>query len=192
MTGGGGLQQALEQYARNLSAKSATSVEVGFMPDALYDDGTSIAYVAAINEWGATIHREAGQTTIYRKVGADGIKLLRKGRFVRKSQANKITTHATPAYTITIPPRPFFRNMIAKCGPGWGAQVGDALKVTHMDARRALEIMGGIIKAQLVQSIESLTSPPNAPSTIRRKHASKPLVDTGKMRDNVEYQVKAP
>ena len=65
ISGGDKLQRALDRIAKNLS--KAASVEIGFAENATYPDGTSVALVAALNEFG----------------------------------------------TGKIPPRPFFRNMVA-------------------------------------------------------------------------------
>ncbi|SLN38149.1 Phage virion morphogenesis family protein [Aquimixticola soesokkakensis] len=59
---------------------------------------------AAIHQLGGTIKRPARAGKIYRMKGEDG----QVGRrFVKKSKANHVTDVAIPAYTITIPARPF-------------------------------------------------------------------------------------
>jgi hypothetical protein len=50
--------------------------------------------------------------------------------------------------------------------------------------------MGTVIKDQIVQSIVSTNSPPNAPSTVRRKGFDKPLIDTGVMQRSVDFVVE--
>lgn len=87
------------------------------------------------------------------------------------------------------PPRPFFRNMIKANAPSWGDDVGKVLKATNFDASRTLGLMGERIVGQLRQSIRDLTSPPLAPSTVRRKGFSKPLVETGVMLNSADYEV---
>lgn len=51
LSGGDKLQAALEEIAKKLT--TAATVEVGFLQDATYDNGTSVAMVAAIQEFGA-------------------------------------------------------------------------------------------------------------------------------------------
>jgi hypothetical protein len=162
-------------------------VRVGFLEGAMYPNGTSVAYVAAINEFGATIQREPGAVTIYRKV--KGGKFLRGGRFVKKAQSNFATDHAHDAYTIHIPPRPFFRNMIAAKSREWPAAIATQLRAKDYDARAALDVVGEAIGGQLQASIKALTSPPNAPSTIQRKGFDDPLIDTGYMWRKVDHEV---
>jgi len=87
------------------------------------------------------------------------------------------------------PPRPFFRNMIAKNSPQWSDQVRKVLAATDYDVRLTLERMGFLLDRQLVESIDALTSPPLAPATIARKGFDKPLVDSGVMRNSVSHRV---
>jgi hypothetical protein len=51
MSGGGKLKARLDKILSN--AQNATKVSVGFAEDATYPDGTPVALVAAINEFGA-------------------------------------------------------------------------------------------------------------------------------------------
>ena len=203
LTGGDKLMAALEAIDKRLTnAGTGPSVSAGFLAGGTYPDGTSIPMVAATQEFGGTIHREAGTTTIYRKLSRDGTHFARNGRFVKKSQSDFASTHATPAYTITIPPRPFFRNAIKTYGPKWGEQMGLLLKRTEFDASKSLHLMGEIIQGQIQTSILDLRDPPLAPSTIRRKSQgkvsalakaiggpAKPLIDTGVMWNSVSYEV---
>lgn len=191
LSGGEKLQAALSAINAKLTPNGpASSVSVGFLEGQYYPDGTSVPMVAAVNEFGATIHRDAGTVTIYRKLKADGSGFARGGRFVKRAKSDFASTHATPAYDITIPPRPYFRNMIAKNGPTWGAAMARNLKRTDYDALAAFGLMGQKIKAQLQTSINELTDPPNAPSTIRAKGFAKPLIGkTRIMWKSVDYRV---
>lgn len=170
-------------------AQTATGIRVGFLENATYPDGKSVASIAAIQEYGATVQRDAGTVTIYRRVDKSGTYLLRKGRFVKKTQANFSSTHPHGAYTITIPPRPFFRNALRQYGPHWGDDLATLLRANKLDAERSLTLMGERIKGQIQQSIKDLTSPPLAKSTIARKGFDKPLIDTGHMQNSVDYEV---
>ena len=127
-------------------ANSAKDVSVGFMDGATYPDGTSVAMVAAIQNFGA------------------------------------------PA--AHIPARPFFSGMVAKRSPTWGTELGKILKLTKFDADSSLQLMGNRIGNQLQASIRETDSPPLAPSTIKQKGFSKPLIDTSHMLNSVEYEVK--
>jgi hypothetical protein len=97
-----------------------------------------------------------------------------------------------------IPPRPFFRNMIAAKKGEWPAAIaGIIANVTRSGgaiddiARRALDIAGAAIAGQLRQSVIDTNEPPLAPSTIRRKGHAKPLVETGHMLNSIDHEVRA-
>lgn len=195
--------ERLQAYLANIieSASTAKTVSVGFLEDATYPDGRSVAANAALQEFGGTIHRDAGSVTVYRRVAAAGTHFLRNGRFVKRSQSNFASDHAHGAYSITIPPRPFFRNAIKKYGPQWGADMATIIKSVGFDAAKVLGLMGERIVGQIRQSILDTNSPPLAPSTIRAKSRGrvvkirgvlgpeKPLIDSGVMFNSVDKEV---
>ncbi len=65
-----------------------------------------------------------------------------------------------------IPPRSFFRTMVAEKSPNWGKGLAIQLKNTEMDVVKAFALMGEGIKYQLQQSIINLTAPPLSPVTL--------------------------
>lgn len=142
VSGGQKLNAALRDLAASVAVPA--TLRVGFLENARYPDGKSVAMIAAINEYG----RPPVQ-----------------------------------------PPRPFFRNMIAAKQDEWAPAIAGLLQANNFDARIALEQAGAAIAGQLRQSIVDLLTPPLAPSTIRRKGFSKPLVDTGHMLNSVDHEV---
>lgn len=88
-----------------------------------------------------------------------------------------------------IPPRPFFRDMIAEKSPEWPDAIARLLVRNNYDAAQTLGQVGEAVAGQLRQSIVDLTEPPLADATIRRKGFSKPLIDTGHMLASVSYEV---
>jgi hypothetical protein len=88
-----------------------------------------------------------------------------------------------------IPPRPFFRNVVAAKSGEWPNALRAALAATDDDAEKALGIVGEGIAGQLRQSIVDTNEPPLAPATIARKGFDKPLVDTGHMLQSVDKEV---
>ena len=205
LTGGDKLQAYLETIARNVAPTSGQpSVRVGFLENSFYpadEGGMPTAQIAAQNEWGGTISHPAGQVTVYRKLNAAGTEFLRGGRFVKRRVSNFASTHARKAYTTTQPPRPFFRNMIAKYSPAWGGDIAVILLLVKYDILKALRKMGQRIEGQLRQSIVDLTSPPLSPRTIAEKSRgrvkkiagvlgpAKPLIWTGHMLNSVDSEV---
>lgn len=167
-----------------------TELQVGFFEDATYPDGTPVAYIAAVQEFGGTVEVPEHKTEIYRSVRQDGT-FNKKGRFVRRNKSNFATTHTVPAHVINIPPRPFMRNTIANNKDGWGEEMGKALKKSGYNAYNALNMVGEKITDQMKGEIKAFgEAGGNAPSTIRKKGFDTPLVDTGHMRDSVSYEVK--
>jgi hypothetical protein len=146
ISGGGKLEAALAEIAKDLS--KAATLSVGFMENATYPDakGTLVPLVAAIQEFGA------------------------------------------PARN--IPPRPFFRNMIAEKSGEWPDAIAGLLASNEYDAEKTLMLAGEGIKGQLQQSILDTNSPPLSQATIDRKGFDKPLIDTSHMINSVDYNVK--
>ena len=59
-----------------------------------------------------------------------------------------------------------------------------------LDLRSALGLLGETFKVVVQKQIVDVRTPPNAPSTIAQKGSSNPLIDTGRMRSAVNYEVK--
>lgn len=91
--------------------------------------------------------------------------------------------------THSIPPRPFFRNAIVKNSQKWMKFFKKSAK--EHPPYKAMGMLGEMIRSDIVQSINQTNTPPNSPLTIKQKGSSKPLVDTGKMRASVSFQVRA-
>lgn len=144
LSGGAGLEAYLAKLGEKVS--SASSVKVGFLEGATYPDGTPVAMIAAIQNFGAPKR--------------------------------------------SIPPRPFFSNMIDKHGSEWGGEVAELLDRTGFDSALTLELMGERIEGQLRQEIVDTNSPPLSPKTIARKGGrEKPLIDTAHMIGSIDSEV---
>lgn len=65
-----------------------------------------------------------------------------------------------------IPPRPFFRNMVAAKSPEWPKAVGDLLKANDYDAEKTLGQTGEGIKGQLQAAIVDTYEPALSPVTV--------------------------
>jgi len=187
LKGGAKLKAYLSTMAKQLAKKD--EVDVGFLPEATYPDDVPVAYIAAIQEYGGTWQIPAHQVEVFRRLKKNG-EFARGGRFVKKAQANIVTTHDVADYTVTIPPRPFFRTMIAKNSPSWGPALGALLVASNFDSAKALSQIGDEMAGQLQDSIRDFTDPPNAPSTIRKKGFNKPLIDTGTMLRSVDKAIR--
>ena len=157
---------------------TAKEVQVGFLENAKYPDGKSVAMIGAIQEFGAP---RAG-----------------------------------------IPPRPYFRNMIAAKSPEWPDAIAGVLKASDYDAAKTLNIVGDQVAGQLKQSIVDTLDPPLSPVTLMLRGmrtqsqfqglpfgqlikiararvaagesnfgpSTKPLVDTGDLLRSIDFIVK--
>jgi hypothetical protein len=94
--------------------------------------------------------------------------------------------------TATIPERSYIRSTMderAKRFAGKGFQLGQEIMAGTITKTKALMIMGQLIAVNIIQKINSIHVPPNAPSTIEQKGSSKPLVDKGRLRQSITYEV---
>jgi len=145
--------------------------------------------IAAKNEYGGTFTMPAHDVTIYRKIDSQG-NFKKSGKFVKRKDSNFSTTHHVEAHEITTPPRPFFRQMIAKESKTWADKIGNCLLASHYDADNALNMVGEEIKGALQESIRNLIDPPLSKSTIAKKGFSKPLIHTAHMLDSVTFEIR--
>ena len=109
-------------------------------------------------------------------------------------QVAEIAAHneyGTPNAAHPIPPRPFFRNMIAAKSPEWPGAMGKLLAANNYDVDKSMRLTGEGIKGQLQQSIRDTNSPPLSEVTIKAKGFDKPLIDTSNMINSVAYDVKS-
>lgn len=164
MKGGDKLAAKLKEIGARLGPNGA--LKVGFLEGATYpasgDDkeGLSVAQVAFWNEFGTLqVHGAAAEA---------------RGNTTRSGG---------------VPPRPFFRNAIAQNSPNWSTELAAAVKLANYDTRKALTIMGDVVKGQIVKSILETNSPPLSEYTIKKKGFAKPLIDTGVMQRSVDYEV---
>lgn len=82
-----------------------------------------------------------------------------------------------------IPPRPYFRGMIADKSPTWGDALAGLLKENDYDSTLALGLMGEGIAGQLRDSIIATDAPPLSPVTLmlrKMRSQDQSLVVTGR------------
>lgn len=99
-----------------------------------------------------------------------------------------------------IPSRPFMRSGLQRAKAGASKLLGKLLekldpKVTgeqlKTKASTILGKVGAYVAAQIKQGIASGGFAANAPSTVARKGSSKPLIDTGLLRQSLTWQVRS-
>lgn len=165
------INQNLLNRIRNLKSGK---VEVGWYEDTRYDDGTQVAKVAEINEFGATI-----------KVTDK----MRKWFAWQGFPLNKNTTE------IHIPARSFIRSTCDEKNNEWSDILNSRLKKVfegELTMKQALEQLGLVIKGDIQEKITQITTPPNSGMTVAMKGKDKPLINTGFMQEtiSVETEVK--
>lgn len=162
--------------------------KVGWFPSAKYEDGTPVAYVAAIQEYGGTFNHPGG--TPY-KISADGMV-----EFVNKNSPGADALPVTKAHSITIPPRPFMRQTVEYKKGEWTKQlVGGMKKVVRgqMKADDVLEAVGTLAAADIAKTIAAGNFTPLSAATLAQREAkgqgSAILQATGLMIATITSQV---
>lgn len=91
-----------------------------------------------------------------------------------------------------IPARPWLTEAIVRKKDNLQAVVKKASRSVaagKIDATRALELIGAYMVGQAQETISEGVPPPNAPLTIKLKGSSKPLIDSGLVRQSHTYKV---
>ena len=96
--------------------------------------------------------------------------------------------------TANAPPRPFIRqsvdNNAGQINAMCKAQI-QAIVRGEKTAKDALQALGVMQKGFVQATIRNGDFTPNAPSTIKKKKSDKPLIDTGRMRQSVNFVIQA-
>jgi hypothetical protein len=91
-----------------------------------------------------------------------------------------------------IPERSFMRSSVDASGSELERIIEKLVgKITDgkMQTTQALGVVGEFVKGKMISRINSGIPPANAPATIARKGSSQPLIDTGQMKNSIEWQV---
>lgn len=152
-----------------LAGLDGVEAKSGWFETARYPDkkSTPVAYVAAVNEFGALTH--AGAVAEAFQAGGAG------GR------------------AVYIPARPFMRPTVAEKGASWMAALGQGAAAAmkgKVTPAAVMEIVALRAAADVAITITKVFSPPNAPSTIRRKGHEKPLEDSKRMYESITAVVE--
>jgi hypothetical protein len=94
--------------------------------------------------------------------------------------------------TTRIPERPFLRNAMKANRRKYEREMKSAAKLIlagQMTTEQALTRLGIMAQGDIQDEISTFSDPPNAASTIAQKGSSKPLIDTGQMRQAVTYRI---
>lgn len=146
---------------QRLTELSKKEVAVGVPASTTAKDGVSLALIAAVHEFGTIINMP--------------------GRGEGEG------------YSITIPQRSFLRStlqdnqeLIKKLADDLAKQV---IK-NKLSPTDALNRLGHAVVGLVQKKIQTGNFVPNAPSTIRKKKSSRPLIDTGHLRQSITHKVR--
>lgn len=94
--------------------------------------------------------------------------------------------------TANMPSRPFLRKSVDENEDKIDNFLQSKKKdlVRGVSAEQVLKEIGIFQKDLIQEKITEGSFAPNAPATIRQKGSSKPLIDTGRMRQSVNYEIK--
>lgn len=87
-----------------------------------------------------------------------------------------------------IPARPWLDVGAAAGAPEYLDTIREGIE-GGLDSRRIMTRVGREAEGAIKDYIDNLDTPPNRPSTVRRKGSSNPLIDTGNMRESVTSTV---
>lgn len=124
-----------------------------------------------------------------RALAADRIKV---GVLGAAGSENVVKAVANEFGTADIPERSFIR---ATFNARRGAYVGAlrnavaAVSARKMTARQALELIGVRVVADVQETLTSIDTPPLAASTVAAKGSTQPLIDTGRLRASISFEV---
>lgn len=96
--------------------------------------------------------------------------------------------------TETIPERSFLRSTVAENESKYiklDERLIGLIIDGKLDTKQASEVLGQQVKKDVQQKIVDLRTPPNSPKTIAAKGSSNPLIDTGQMRQSIDYVVNS-
>jgi len=147
----------------------------------------NMATLGAVHEYGADINHPGGTNYGYKSKHAA---LKGQIRFMKKGEGFMVLGQTKP-HLIKIPARPWL-------SPGFESGFQEYVAIMQegiIEATEGGDIMdsmnrlGVIAVGKVQQYMTQLKSPPNAPSTIKKKGSSNPLINEGLMRSSVNYQL---
>ena len=174
--GGDKLAAALAEISQKVTR--AASVEVGFLKGALYDDGTSVAMVAAIQEFGAP------------KVG------IPPRPFFRTMVKEKSPEWPDAIGDLLVANGYDAEKTLGKTGEAIKGQLQEAIsdtfepplsQVTLMLRKMRADDPSLVVTGKTVAEARKRVADGEIPSGV----STKPLVDSGHLLDSVDYNVKS-
>ena len=182
-----GLQEVHAELRKELEklTEGAQVVLVGIHEEASDPDGPlTMAQLGAVHEYGAEIDHPGG--TPY---GYPTKEHAEKGqvRFMNKGEGFMVLGETEP-HKINIPERAWLQPGVSSGNEDYIKLIEDGIS-NDMDSANILERVGAVAVGKAQKQIIDVRSPPNTPSTIRKKGSANPLVDTGAMGQSVHFKL---
>jgi len=148
----------------------------------------------------AVRHKDNGFDNYYKAVKELHSTVVRVGLFasagdkvLTKGIVNEFgTTKAGKNHNITIPERSFIRStynkQYKKVGRRFG-QVFVSISKGNYNIIPRLKLIGLEQETETKKTITEMKTPANAPSTVKKKGSSHPLIDTGELRMKISSEV---
>jgi len=178
-----GAQQAKDIIDQELKKLMTDKVVlVGIQEEAgMASENFSMAQLGATLHFGADIDHPGGTAYGY---NSESDAQNGKVRFLQRGKGYAVLGYTAP-HKINIPARPWL---------DVGVQSGSAdylevIQNSNGKLDKALEVIGQIAVGKVQKYMIDLRSPPNAPSTVKQKGSSNPLIDTGALVQSVTYSV---
>ena len=182
-----GVQDVMTELRAELEKLTSDHVvTVGIHEDAgnVESNDLTMAGLGAVHEFGAEINHPGGTNYGYAsKAAADRNEV----RFL-KDGAGYAVLGVTQPHKINIPARPWLSKGVDASNLEYVKLIEDGIaNGDTMD--QTLNRVGVVAVASVQRYMTELRTPPNAPSTIKRKGSSNPLIDSGAMRQSVTYKI---
>ncbi len=161
-------------------------VTVGIHEDAGMHESDDItnAQLGAVHEFGADINHPGGTSYGFAtKAAADRNEV----RFL-KSGTGYVELGVTGPHQIKIPARPWLLPGVQSGNADYIDIITRAMK-DQIPLARALEQVGVVAASKVQLYMTNLKTPPNAPSTVKKKGSNNPLIDSGALRQSVTFKV---
>lgn len=169
------VQRALKKEMDKLRTSHYALVGIHESAGATDDGQMTVAKLGAVQHFGAKINHPGG--TRY-QLGSDG-----KARFVSNSFTGPVSGVTKP-HVITIPARPWLDKGVESGSREYLDTVREGIE-GGLSAKQIMARVGVEAEGAVFNYIDKLNTPPNAPSTVRKKGANNPLVDSGNMKQSV-------
>ena len=129
-----------------------------------------------------------------RRLKAAGSRAVKVGVLGSEGSDQVLVAAVNEFGTETVPERSFLRSTMnanrAKYVKGLERAAQHIVEGT-LDADRALGLVGLEVVKDVQTTITTLRDPPNAQATVERKGSSNPLIDTGRLRQSISFDVVA-